>query len=194
MRVQDGESGSIWLEVLVNCVLFARDGVRIAAVAPLVVSVYYLCHHEERALVSVIGPTAGSGVRVEHWRYTAAFSRGPSRPWHTVFLNPPGIRYEGRIGDRHVRCDGAQHSIGIVPAGADCGLQVYASSWEVLASCVEPERFSAFALNAGVPIADMKTSSTEMRRFLPCPGDRVHRQGQRQRASRVRRQGLDRHH
>ena len=42
MRVQDGESGSIWLEVLVNCVLFARDGVRIAAVAPLVVSVYYL--------------------------------------------------------------------------------------------------------------------------------------------------------
>ena len=140
MRVQDGESGSIWLEVLVNCVLFARDGVRIAAVAPLVVSVYYLCHHvlprrhprvisprdapsadrasrrtvararsaenlriellswgvqkppdhppgdlhaldangqgrapswrfmvtEERALVSVIGPTAGSGVRIEH--------------------------------------------------------------------------------------------------------------------------------
>jgi hypothetical protein len=45
VRVQDGESGSIWLEVLVNCVLFARDGVRIAAVAPLVVSVYYLCHH-----------------------------------------------------------------------------------------------------------------------------------------------------
>ena len=73
MRVQDGESGSIWLEVLVNCVLFARDGVRIAAVAPLVVSVYYL----------------------------------------------------------------------------------YASSWKVLALCVEPERFSAFALNAGVPFADI---------------------------------------
>src|SRR6267154_1458748 len=57
---------------------------------------------EERALVSVIGPTAGSDVRIEHWRYTAAFSKGPSRSWHTVFLNPPGIRYEGRIGDRHV--------------------------------------------------------------------------------------------
>jgi hypothetical protein len=67
---------------------------------------------KERALVSVIGPTAGSGVRIEHWRYTAAFSRGPGRPCHTVFLNPPGIRYEGRIGDRHVRYDGAQHSIG----------------------------------------------------------------------------------
>jgi hypothetical protein len=65
---------------------------------------------EERALVSVIAPTASSGVRIEHWRYTAAFSRGPSRPWHTVFLNSPGIRYEGRIGDRHVRRDGAQHS------------------------------------------------------------------------------------
>jgi hypothetical protein len=51
MRVQDGESGSIWLEVLVNCVLFARDGVRIAAVAPLVVSVYYLCHHVVPPLV-----------------------------------------------------------------------------------------------------------------------------------------------
>ncbi|HWO36072.1 MAG TPA: hypothetical protein VNO32_45350, partial [Candidatus Acidoferrum sp.] len=88
---------------------------------------------EERALVSVIGPTAGSGVRIEHWRYTAAFGRGPGRPWHTVFLNPPGIRYEGRIGDRHVRCDGAQHSIGIVPAGADCSLQVHASCWDVLA-------------------------------------------------------------
>jgi len=47
---------------------------------------------EERALVSVIGPTAGSGVRIEHWRYTAAFSRGPGRPCHTVYLNPPGIR------------------------------------------------------------------------------------------------------
>ena len=34
------------------------------------------------------------------------------RPCHTVFLNPPGIRYEGRIGDRHVRYEGAQHSIG----------------------------------------------------------------------------------
>jgi AraC family transcriptional regulator len=110
---------------------------------------------EERALVSVIGPTAGSGVRIEHWHYTAAFSRGPSRPWHTVFLNPPSIQYEGRIGDRHVRCDGAQHSIAIVPAGADCGLQVYASSWEVLALCVEPERFSAFALNACLPTADI---------------------------------------
>ena len=54
---------------------------------------------EERALVSVIGPIAGSSVRIEHWRYTAAFSRGPGRPCHTVFLNPPGIRYEGRIGD-----------------------------------------------------------------------------------------------
>jgi len=30
--------------------------------------------------------------------------------------------------------------------------------------------------------------------FLPCPRDRVHRQGQGQRALRVRRQGLDRHH
>jgi hypothetical protein len=109
---------------------------------------------EERALVSVIGPTAGSGVRIEHWRYTAAFSRGPGRPCHTVYLNPPGIRYEGRIGDRHVRCDGAQHSIGIVPAGADCCLQVHASAWDVFALCVEPDRYSAFALNAGLPTAD----------------------------------------
>ena len=30
--------------------------------------------------------------------------------------------------------------------------------------------------------------------FLPCPRGRVHRQGQGQRALRVRRQGLDRHH
>jgi hypothetical protein len=110
---------------------------------------------EERALVSVIGPTAGSGVRIEHWRYTAAFSRGPGRPCHTVYLNPPGIRDEGRIGDRHVRCDGAQHSIGIVPAGADCCLQVHASAWDVFALCVEPDRYSAFALNAGLPTADI---------------------------------------
>jgi len=110
---------------------------------------------EERALVSVIGPTAGSGVRIEHWRYTAAFSRGPGRPCHTVYLNPPGIRREGRIGDRHVRCDGAQHSIGIVPAGADCCLQVHASAWDVFALCVEPDRYSAFALNAGLPTADI---------------------------------------
>jgi len=67
---------------------------------------------EERALVSVIGPTAGSGVRIENWRYTAAFSRGPGRPCHMAYLTPPGFRYEGRIGDRHVRYDGAQHSIG----------------------------------------------------------------------------------
>jgi AraC family transcriptional regulator len=73
-----------------------------------------------------------------------------------VFLNPPGIRYEGRIGDRHVRYDGAQHSIGIVPAGADCSLQVHASSCDALALCVEPERYSAFALNAGLPTADIK--------------------------------------
>ena len=110
---------------------------------------------EERALVSVIGSTAGSGVRIEHWRYTAAFSRGPGRPFHRVFLNPPDIRYEGRIGSRHVRYDGAQHSIGIVPAGADCGLQVHASSWDVFALCVEPDRYSAFALNAGLPTADI---------------------------------------
>jgi hypothetical protein len=43
--VQDGERLSIRLEVLVDCVLFARDGFGIAAVAHLVVSVYYLCHH-----------------------------------------------------------------------------------------------------------------------------------------------------
>jgi AraC family transcriptional regulator len=110
---------------------------------------------EEKALVSVMGPTAGSGVRVEHWRYTAAFRRGPGRPCHTVFLNPPGIRYEGRIADRRVRCDGAQHSIGIVPAGADCGLQVHAPSVDVFALCVEPDRYSAFALNAGLPTADI---------------------------------------
>jgi AraC family transcriptional regulator len=110
---------------------------------------------EERALVSVIGPTSGSGVRIENWRYTAAFSRGPGRPCHTAYLNPPGIRYEGRIGDRHVRYDGAQHSIGIVPAGADCSLQMHASCWDVLALCVEPDRYSAFALNAGLPTAEI---------------------------------------
>src|SRR5205823_7357388 len=86
---------------------------------------------EERALVSVMRPTASSGVRIEHWRYTAAFCRGPGRPCHTLYLNPPGIRYEGRIADRQVRYDGAQHSIGIVPAGVDCRLQVQASSWDV---------------------------------------------------------------
>jgi AraC family transcriptional regulator len=106
-------------------------------------------------------------VRIEHWRYTAAFSRGPGRPCHTVFLNPPGIRYEGRIGDRHVRYDGAQHSIGIVPAGADCSFQVHASSWDVFALCVEPDRYSAFALNAGLPtLTSTKTASTEMRRCI----------------------------
>jgi AraC family transcriptional regulator len=110
---------------------------------------------EERALISVIGPTAGSGVRLEHWRYTAAFRRGPGRPCHTVYLNPPGIRYEGRIADRHVRHDGEQHSIGIVPAGADCSLQMHASSWDVFALCVETDRYSAFALNAGLPTADI---------------------------------------
>jgi hypothetical protein len=34
---------------------------------------------KERALVSEIGPAAGSGVSMEHWRYTAAFSRGPGK-------------------------------------------------------------------------------------------------------------------
>jgi hypothetical protein len=85
-----------------------------------------------------------------------SFSRGSGRPCHMVFLNPPRIRYEGRIGNRHVRYDGAQHSIGIVPAGANCSLQVHVSSCDVLALCVEPERYSAFALNAGVPTADIK--------------------------------------
>ena len=108
---------------------------------------------EERALVSVMRPTASSGVRIEHWRYTAAFCRGPGRPCHTLYLNPPGIRYEGRIADRQVRYDGAQHSIGIVPAGVDCRLQVQASSWDVFALSVEPDRYSAFALNAGLPTA-----------------------------------------
>jgi AraC family transcriptional regulator len=116
---------------------------------------------EERALVSVIGPTAGSGVRIEHWRYTAAFRRGPGRPCHTVYLNPPGIRYEGRIGDRHVRHDGAQRSMGIVPAGADCSLQMHASSWDVFALCVETDRYSAFALNAGLPTADINEDLIE---------------------------------
>jgi AraC family transcriptional regulator len=110
---------------------------------------------EERALLSVIGPTSRSGVRIENWRYTAAFSRGPGRPCHMAYLTPPGFRYEGRIGDRHVRYDGAQHSIRIVPAGADCSLQVHASCWDVLALCVEPDRYSAFALNAGLPTAEI---------------------------------------
>jgi AraC family transcriptional regulator len=110
---------------------------------------------QEKALISVIGPTTSSGVYIEHWRYTAAFRAGPSRPCHTVFLNPSGIRYEGRIADRHVRCDGAQHSIGIVPAGADCRLELHASCVDVFALCVEPDRYSAFALNAGLPTADL---------------------------------------
>ena len=54
-----------------------------------------------------------------------------------------------------MRYDGAQHSIGIVPAGADCCLQVHASAWDVFALCVEPDRYSAFALNAGLPTADI---------------------------------------
>jgi IS5 family transposase len=59
MRVQDGESGSIWLEVLVNCVLFARDGVRIAAVAPLVVSVYRGHDAENPRRVFIFGQKRG---------------------------------------------------------------------------------------------------------------------------------------
>ena len=35
---------------------------------------------KERALVSEIGPAAGSGVSIERWHYTAAFSRGPGAP------------------------------------------------------------------------------------------------------------------
>jgi AraC family transcriptional regulator len=108
----------------------------------------------EKALVSVIGPTAGSGVYVEHWNYTSEFRRGPSRPCHTVFLNPPGIRYDGRIADRRVRYDGEWNSVAIVPTGADCGLQIHAPSIDVLALCIEPGRYSAFTLDAGLPTAD----------------------------------------
>src|SRR5258708_14626481 len=48
-----------------------------------------------------------------------------------------------------------RRAIGIVPAGADCCLQVHASVWDVFALCVEPDRYSAFALNAGLPTADI---------------------------------------
>jgi AraC family transcriptional regulator len=110
---------------------------------------------DERALLSVIGPPGGTGMWVEHWHYDAAFRSGPGRRCHTVFLNPPAIRYQGRIADRRIRCDGARRSIAIVPTGADCGIQVHAPSVDVFALCVEPDRYSAFALNAGLQTADM---------------------------------------
>jgi AraC family transcriptional regulator len=108
---------------------------------------------QAKSLVSMIGSNPSSGVEVERWRYTAAFRKGPSRSCHTIFLNPAGIRYEGRIADRRVLCDGTPHAIGIVPAGADCTLQLHASSVDVFALCIHPDQYSSFALNAGLATA-----------------------------------------
>lgn len=107
----------------------------------------------EATLLSLRAPTGSSGLWVEHWRYRSEFRKGPGRHCHAIYLNPQGIRYDGKIADSQVRCGGSTQSIAIVPAGADCSLQVQARSVDAFALCIEQECLSAFAIKSGLPAA-----------------------------------------